>query len=82
MTSMEACYVSLLLFFFYVGLCGYHSGPLGGMISLCETPECLHGLGNVSREIGVSRKLVKFQYWVNYSFKCIPADTVSIVDIS
>lgn len=40
--------------------------------SLHETPEWLHGWENVTRDsidIGLSRKLVTFQFWMNYAFK-------------
>lgn len=34
---------------FYVRVRSYRSRPLGGILSVCETPEQFRGLGNVSR---------------------------------
>lgn len=35
---------SLVLFFVYSGVHGYHRPPLGGILSICESPGWLHGL--------------------------------------
>lgn len=56
----------LLLFLVYVGVRGYRRRTLGGI--LCETPELLIGLENVTRAnivIGLRSK------WVNYRFNKI-----------
>lgn len=60
------------LFVVYAGVCSYRSRPLGGTISLCETPELLRELGTVtgaSVHKWVSCKQVKSLLWVSYSFK-------------
>lgn len=41
----------LLLLFFYAAVHGSHSRPLGGIISVCETPQLLQGLENAGASI-------------------------------
>lgn len=54
--------------FFGVSVC---SRPLGGLLSICETPGRLRGLENVtcaSTHRMVSSKWVEYRIWVNYPF--------------
>lgn len=45
--------------------------PLGGILSVNETPEPLHGLENVTAYIHkmVSSEWAKYEFWVKYPFK-------------
>lgn len=68
----QSSYVSLGLFFVYVGVHGYRWRSLNGILPVWETPEQLHGLKNVTRASinkVVRIKWVKFQFWTNYPFK-------------
>lgn len=53
MLIMETYFVFLVLFFlfffFYIGLRGYCGRPLGGILTISETPLHLGGLENVTR---------------------------------
>lgn len=69
-SSLEACYVFLLLFF-HIGVLGYNILPSGGILFLGETQEQLWGLVNVTRasiNTGVRGKRVRSQFWVNCLF--------------
>lgn len=64
---MEAFYVFLLLFL-YGGVQDRRRRPPSGILSVCESPERLHGLENVSIDTVVRSKRVKLPAWVNYPF--------------
>lgn len=54
--------------FIYVGIHGYSSRPLDGILSIHETPEWLRGFENVTGpyvHITVRRTWVKFQFSAN-----------------
>lgn len=62
MSSMETSEVFLLLFS-CVGVRSHNALPLSGILSVCEIPEWLRGLENVTKAFilnAVSSKWVKF----------------------
>lgn len=62
--------VFCFLFCFDVAVHGSHRRPLGGIISVCETPQLLQGLEKARASIHqvVSCKWVKYKLWMNYPF--------------
>lgn len=51
----------------YTGVCGRHRPPLGGVLSVWETPERLHGLENVttaSADMWGEEKMGEIFIWV------------------
>lgn len=60
--------------FLHVRVHGYRRHPLGEILSLCEPPEWLQGLENVTGAYinkGVSREWVKFKFSDNFAFNSI-----------
>lgn len=59
--------------FFFVGVRGYRSHSLGGILSVYEALQRLYSLENVTRApvdiVMSSKKWVKFKFCVNYPFK-------------
>lgn len=61
----------IFIFLLYVCVHGCCRHQIGGILSICETPEQLHGLENVAGaqiHKAVSSKRVKYQFLVNYPF--------------
>lgn len=71
---VELCFSSFysLIYFLNAGALGHSRLPPGAILSLCETPQDLCELDNVTRgSTGVCSQRVKFQFWGNCPFNIV-----------